>query len=131
MNLAQSLGAAAAALVMGLSSAGLAPAQTMSQIAAETRARLEPAAIRGAVEELAARLEQRYVFPDVAEHYAEHLRENADAGAYDGVNDPQQLAAQLEGELNAINRDAHLRVTLSGGSEPGRRHLRAPPGDEV
>lgn len=131
MNLAQSLGAAAAALVMGLSSAGLAPAQTMSQIAAETRARLEPSAIRGAVAELATMLEQRYVFPDVAEQYAEHLRENADAGAYDGVNDPQQLAAQLEGELNAIHRDAHLRVTLSGGSEPGRRHLRAPPGAEA
>ncbi len=131
MNLAQSLGVAAAALVMAMSASGLAPAQTVSAIAAEARVRLEPSAIRGAVEELAAMLEQRYVFPDVAQQYAEHLRTRAEAGAYDGASDPQQLAAQLEGELNAIHRDAHLRVTLSGGSEPGRRVLRAPPGDEA
>lgn len=131
MNLTQSLGAAAAALVMGLSAGGIAPAQTMSDIASEARARLEPSAIRGAVEELAAMLQERYVFPDVADQYAEHLRTRAGAGAYDGATDPQQLAAQLEGELNAIHRDAHLRVTLSGGSEPGRRVLRAPPGDEA
>ncbi len=131
MNLAQSLGAAAAALVMGMSASGVAPAQTVSQVVAEARARLEPHAIRGAVEELAAMLEQRYVFPDVAQRYAEHLRERAKAGAYDGATDPQQLAAQLTGELNSIHRDAHLRVTLSGGSEPGRRVLRAPPGDEA
>ena len=131
MNLAQSLGAAAAAMVMGLSASGVAPAQTISQIAAEAHARLQPDAIRGAVEELAAILEQRYVFPDVAQQYASHLRERAEAGAYDGATDPQHLAAQLSGELNSIHRDAHLRVTLSGQTEPGRRVLRAPPGDEA
>ena len=131
MNLAQSLAAAAAALVVGMSASGIAPAQTLSQVAAEARAHLEPAAIRGAVEELASMLEQRYVFPDVAHQYAEHLRTQAAAGAYDGASDPQQLAAQLSGELNSIHRDAHLRVTLSGGSEPGRQALRAPPGDDA
>jgi len=131
MNLAQSLAAAAAALVMGLSMGGVAPAQTMSQIGAAVQERLQPSAIRSAVEELAALLEQRYVFPDVAAQYAGHLRERAAAGAYDGVADPQQLAAQLTGELNSIHRDAHLRVTLSGGSEAGRRALHAPPGDEA
>lgn len=131
MNLAQSLGVAAAALVMGLSASGVAPAQTVSQVVAEARARLEPNAIRDAVEELAAMLEERYVSPDVASQYAEHLRTQAVAGAYDGATDPQHLAAQLTGELNSIHRDAHLRVTLSGGSEQGRRVLRAPPGDEA
>lgn len=131
MNLAQSLAAAAAALVVGMSASGVAPAQTVSGVIAEARARLEPDAIRGAVEELAAMLEQRYVFPETGRQYAEHLREQAAAGAYDGVDDPQQLAAQLTGELNSIHRDAHLRVTLNGGSEPGRRVLRAPPGDEA
>lgn len=131
MNIAQSLAVAAAALVMGLSASGIAPAQTVSQAVAEARARLEPASIRSAVGELAAMLEQRYVFPDVAHQYAAHLREQAAAGAYDGANDPQQLAAQLTGELNSIHRDAHLRVTLSGGSERGRQVLHAPQGDEA
>jgi hypothetical protein len=131
MNLTQSLGAAAAALVMGLTAGGVAPAQTMSQIAVAVHERLQPSAVRGAVEELAAILEQRNVFPDMAQQYAEHLRERAAAGAHDGTDDPQRLAAQLTGELNSIHRDAHLRVTLSGGSEPGRRALRAPPGDDA
>jgi C-terminal processing protease CtpA/Prc len=131
MNLAQSLGAAAAALVLGLSASGVAPAQSVSQIAAEAHARLQPGAIRNAVEELAVMLEQRYVSPETGRQYAEHLRTQARAGAYDGAADPQQLAAQLTGELNSVHRDAHLRVTLSGGSEPGRRVLRAPPGDDA
>lgn len=105
MNLAQSLGAAAAALVMGLSASGVAPAQTLSQVTAEVRSRLEPAAFQDAVEELASMLEH--------------------------TNDPQHLAAQLSGELNSIHRDAHLRATLNGGSEPGRQVLRAPPGDKA
>lgn len=117
--------------MVAMSASGVAPAQTVSQVVAEARAHLEPAAIRGAVEELASMLEQRYVFPDTGREYAEHLRERAAAGAYDGTSDPQQLAAQLTGELNSIHRDAHLRVTLNGGSEPGRRVLRAPPGDEA
>lgn len=131
MNLAQSLGVAAAALVLGLSASGLAPAQTVSQLVTEARASLQPNAIRGAVEDLASMLQQRYVFPEVGAQYAAHLRQQAEAGAYDGVSDPQQLAAQLTGELNSIHRDAHLRVTLNGGSEPGRRVLRAPPGSEA
>lgn len=131
MNLAQSLAAAAAALVVAMSANGAAPAQTVSRVVGEARAHLEPAAIRGAVEELATMLEQRYVVPEVGQHYAAHLRQQAASGAYDGAAHPQQLAAQLTGELNSIHRDAHLRVTLSDGSEPGRRVLRAPPGDEA
>ncbi|ANP46897.1 S41 family peptidase [Candidatus Viadribacter manganicus] len=131
MNLVQSLAAAAAAIVVAATAGSPAPAQTMSQAMAETRAALTPDAIRGAVEELASILQQRYVFPDAANQYAEHLRSRAQAGAYDGASDPQQLAAQLTGELNSIHRDAHLRVTLNGGSETGRRVLRAPPGDDA
>lgn len=131
MNLAQSLAAAAAAMVVAMSASGVAPAQTLSQVVAEARAHLEPGAIRGAVEELAAMLEERYVLPDTGREYAAHLRTQAAAGTYDGASDPQHLAAQLTGELNSIHRDAHLRVTLSGGSEPGRRVLRAPPGDDA
>jgi hypothetical protein len=69
-----------------------------------------------------------YVFPDVARPYAVHLRARAGAGEHDGANGPQQLAAQLKGELNAIHRDAHLRVTLSDGPEPSHTSP-APSGD--
>lgn len=119
MNLAQSLGVAAAALVVGLSASGLEPAQTMARIAVEARAHLQPAVIRGGVEEIAVMLEQRYAH-----------RERSPTVAYDGDDDPQHLAAQLSDELNSIHRDAHLRVTLSDQSEPERRASRAPPGNK-
>lgn len=131
MNLAQSLAAAAAALVVAMSAHGAAPAQTMSRVVADARVHLEPAAVRDAVEELAAILKQRYVFSEVGQHHAAHPRQPAASGSYGDAPDPQQLAAQLTGELNSIHRDAHPRVTLSDGSELGRRVLRAPHGDEA
>lgn len=99
MNLTQALGAAAGALVMGLSAGGVAPAQTMSQIAAQAHERLPPDAIRSAAEELAAMLEQP---------------------------GPQHLAARLSSGRDASHRDAHLRTMSSGGCEQGRRVLPAP-----
>lgn len=105
MNLAQSLGVAAAALVMGLSAGGVAPAQTASLIVAEARARLEPNAVRAAVADFAASLER--------------------------TRDPQHLAAPLSDSLASIHRVARLRTTSNDGSEPKAQVLRAPSDDEA
>ena len=80
MNLAQALGAAAAALVMAMSASGMAPAQTMSEIAAEARARLS--VMHGAAEAVVAVLAPSEAFPEPARHYGEHRMEAAaDLGA--------------------------------------------------
>lgn len=110
MNLAQSLGAAAAALVLSLSVNGGAGAQSLAHNAIGV---IDRAGVRAAVEQLADRMEASYVFPEVASQYATFLRTRAAEGAYDQITDPALLAQTLGADLNGVHRDAHLRVVTS------------------
>lgn len=127
MNLAQSLGAAAAALFVGLHplASGLGVSVASAQEAAAQSGTLTADAIRAAARELADILEASYVFPDQADRYAAHLRQRAAAGAYDQMTDPAVLAATLQSELRGVHQDAHLRISPVGASETaGRRIVR-------
>ncbi|MEA3015480.1 MAG: hypothetical protein QOI38_202 [Sphingomonadales bacterium] len=62
--------------------------------------------------DLAARLAESYVFPDVAERYAAMLRGNVERGAYDGFTSGRALADGLTADLRAVSPDNHLRVGL-------------------
>lgn len=94
MNLAQALGVTAAALMMGLMAGGVAPAQTISQIAAEARALVRPSALCAAVEDLAARMD------------------SWEAQRAERVPDPQPLAARL----NVVRADAHPHSMSNAGA---------------
>jgi hypothetical protein len=83
---------------------------------------------RQAASDLARKLEDNYVFPDVAHRYAEMLRANAASGAYDGFTSGRALAERLTADLRAVSPDAHLRVRAGppmapppppGGHGPG------------
>jgi len=50
---------------------------------------------RQTVEDLATKLVDRYVFPDVAQKYAAMLRSNAAAGKYDALTDNLAFAKQV------------------------------------
>lgn len=128
MNLAQSLGAAAAALFVGLyPQPGLVGLASAQEAAAQGQA-LTRDAIRAAARELADLLDASYVFPEQAERYAAHLRQRAQAGAYDTMTDPAVLAAALQSELRAVHQDAHLRISPTGTTETaGRRIVRGGP----
>src|SRR5690349_15293884 len=63
---------------------------------------------------LAQKLEENYVFPDVARKYAEMLRANAASGAYDGITSGRALGERLTADLRAVSPDAHLRVHPGG-----------------
>lgn len=126
MNLAQALGAAAAALFVGLypQTCGWGVSAASAQVAAQGEA-LTREAIRAAARELAEIMEASYVFPDQADRYAAHLRQRAAAGAYDSMTDPAVLAATLQAELRAVHQDAHLRISPVGTTETaGRRIVR-------
>jgi hypothetical protein len=108
MNLAQALGVAAAALVMGLSAGGASPSESILRIAAEARDRLRPPALSAIVED--------FVTLDAREH----------------APDPQHLAALVEGELNAIDCNAPPRAMSNDGFVASHRQaLRAPPDSEM
>jgi C-terminal processing protease CtpA/Prc len=81
--------------------------------AAAEAQQLDRAEIRAAARDLAANMEESYVFPDIARNYAERLRERAESGNYDALTDPAQLAAALQSDLRAVHADAHLRVGVN------------------
>ncbi|MEZ6022961.1 MAG: S41 family peptidase [Hyphomonadaceae bacterium] len=122
MNLAQSLGIAAASLVLGLS---MTPPGAIAQSTTFDRAH-----IHAAVSELADLMEQSYVFPDIARQYADTLRQRMDTGAYDDLSEPAALAAALQTDLRAVHQDAHLRVGLSEGQQPAG-HVRMMGGEQA
>lgn len=74
-----------------------------------------------AVETLAAALEKNYVLPDVATRYAAMLRANARAGVYAAIADKAALGARLTADLQAVNRDGHLKVREDFGAGPRPR----------
>lgn len=130
MNLAQSLGAAAAALVLALAVNGGAGAQVLAHNVIGT---IDRAGVRAAVEQLADRMEASYVFPEVASQYATFLRARSAEGAYDQITDPAQLAQTLGADLNGVHRDAHLRVTMASPAPSGEAAPRQqlPSGNEA
>lgn len=74
---------------------------------------------------LAAKLEENYVFPDVAHRYANRLRANVASGAYDGFTSGRALAERLTADLRAVSPDAHLRVRPGAPRGEGRRVVAA------
>lgn len=65
------------------------------------------------VHQVADLLAQRYARADVAQRYAQALRQHAAAGRYCRAKDGEQLAAWLTTDLQAVHADRHLRVRHS------------------
>ena len=103
---------------VGLSQHGAASAQAVAVDRSAT------------VEDLAAKLEQRYVFPEVGRKYAAMLRSNAAAGKYSGVTDDQAFAKLVTDDLEEVAFDGHLKlvpvptkVAAPGGGGAGPKPL--------
>lgn len=63
-----------------------------------------------AVEDLASKLEQRYVTPATGREYASMLRANASSGKYAAILDDKEFAKLLTDDLQAVAFDGHLKV---------------------
>ena len=61
-------------------------------------------------------LDRSYVFPEVARQMREAVQNRLRGGEYESITDAQEFADKLTADLQAISRDKHLRVRLSGGS---------------
>lgn len=77
--------------------------------------------------DLAQKLAEAYVFPDVAKRYAAMLRANAAKGSYDQIGSGIALAERLTQDLRAVSPDAHLRVSVRGAEPPRARVASARP----
>jgi retinol-binding protein 3 len=90
-------------------------------LAQERVAPLTPAQQVAIVDEVAAILPRRYVFPEVADRMTADLRARATRGEFGDTTSAESFAAQLTQHLQAISKDKHLRVRVGppgGGRGP-------------
>ena len=74
---------------------------------------MDAAERKAVIEDLAGKLADGYVFPDVAQRYAAMLRANLAAGAYDSFTDPKAFAKKVTDDLQAVQGDQHLHLGLT------------------
>ena len=61
-------------------------------------------------------LKRSYVFPDVAARMADAVRERLAKGEYDAIAGGREFADKLTTDLQAVSRDKHLRIRVTGAS---------------
>lgn len=123
--------AAAGAIASGAAIAQDGPRASADAPAADPETPIGAEEARRTATDLAAILEENYVFPDVARRYAEALRSKAAGGEYDRLGTAGALAERLTGDLRAVSPDNHLRVIPGRvGDGPMVRVVRAAPGAE-
>ncbi len=95
--------------------------------AGETAETLEPLTakdIEAIIEESAQQLEEKYVFPEVGDKMAAHLRGGLKDGKYSEISEPDVLAQQLTEELREICHDRHLGMRPAAPPQNGAPRMR-------
>ncbi|QKG71193.1 S41 family peptidase [Erythrobacter mangrovi] len=102
-------------LAVAAATPGVLAAQSAGSAAVTTEATVEPfdkAIALEAVGVLATKLEQNFVFPAVGKAYAAMLRENLALGKYSEFADVQAFADAVTRDLQAVQKDGHLKVHI-------------------
>lgn len=76
------------------------------------------------------RLNNSYVFPDVAKKMEQSIRERVEKKEYDQITSSKEFATKLTNDLQAVSHDKHLRVRYSHDAIPERGERREPTAEE-
>lgn len=87
---------------------------------------VDPATRGAVIEGTLKRLNDNYVFPEVAKKMEQAIRERVQKKEYDQVTSAKQLAEKLTADLQAVSRDKHLRVRYSHEPIPAEGANREP-----
>jgi C-terminal processing protease CtpA/Prc len=82
------------------------------------------------IDTILKRLNESYVFPDVAKKMDQSIRERVANKEYDQIASARQFAVKLTSDLQAISSDKHLRVRYSHESLPARPERGEPTAEE-
>ncbi|HVE70313.1 MAG TPA: S41 family peptidase [Thermoanaerobaculia bacterium] len=83
------------------------------------------------IENSIARLNERYVFPEVAKKMEEAVRAKASSGEYDKITSARELAETLTRDFREVSKDKHLGVRHHSGPVPDRDPDASPSAAEV
>jgi hypothetical protein len=90
--------------------------------------RLEKSIKAAIVDWICLKMDEIYVFPDVAAKMEEHIKAKLKKGDYDSISDPRAFAHQLRNDLVEISHDRHFNVVYA--PEPSLRFQRKDPEEE-
>ncbi|HYN86691.1 MAG TPA: S41 family peptidase [Pyrinomonadaceae bacterium] len=76
------------------------------------------------------RLNDSYVFPEVAKKMEASVRDIQRRGEYDSITSARQFAERLTSDLQAVSRDKHLRMRFSPRALPAQAMQRREPSAE-
>lgn len=76
------------------------------------------------------RLNDSYVFPDIAKKMEQSIRERVEKKEYDQITSSKEFATRLTNDLQEVSHDKHLRVRYSNQAIPERRERREPTAEE-
>src|SRR5215510_10737993 len=76
------------------------------------------------------RLNDSYVFPDVAKKMEQSIRERVEKKEYDQITSAKEFSKKLTDDLQAVSKDKHLRVRYSHQVIPERGPRREPTAEE-
>jgi retinol-binding protein 3 len=82
------------------------------------------------VDSILKRLNDSYVFPEVAKKMEQSIRERVSNKEYDAITSSKTFGETLTKDLQAISKDKHLRVRFSYRSIPERGPRREPTAEE-
>ena len=82
------------------------------------------------IDSILKRLNDSYVFPDVAKKMEQSIRERAGKKEYDQITSAKEFATKLTDDLQAVSHDKHLRVRYSHDAIPDRGPRREPTAEE-
>ena len=112
-------------LLLALSIANVAvaqPEQPDLNIDAATRTQV--------IDSILKRLNDSYVFPEVAKKMEQSIRDRVAKKEYDQITSAKQFATTLTTDLQAVSNDKHLRVRYSHEAIPQRGERREPTAEE-
>jgi hypothetical protein len=90
--------------------------------------RLESSTKSAIIDWICLKMNEIYVFPDVAKKMEEHIKTKLKNGDYDRISNPRSFARQLRTDLVEISHDRHFNVTCA--PEPSLRLQRPDPEEE-
>ena len=91
---------------------------------------IDPATRTQVIDGILKRLNNSYVFPEVAKKMEQSIRERVDKKEYDQITSAKQFATKLTEDLQAVSHDKHLRVRYSNQAIPERGPQREPTAEE-
>ena len=91
---------------------------------------IDATARKQVIDTILKRLNESYVFPDVAKKMEQSIHERLEKKEYDQITSAKQFATTLTTDLQAVSHDKHLRVRYSFETIPERGPRREPTAEE-